>query len=421
MLRTLIGKLSLGVALFLVLLAIITVTTIQLTITNVTLSNHLIEDTLQFVHRSDLFNMHTARALAETEAFVRNREGGQADEVREQIQAARAQLTTLEAILSHNDHTEAEQGANAALLRRQQQFLAETEQQILSVFEAIAANDEAALAEALEAIEEAEDQFAAIEMETTALLDQEAAESIDTMAIQNQQGLIVAPIGFGLLGLVALLTLWLLRQFIVRPIRSLSAAAGAVASGDLSQKVPVTSKDEIGELQASFNQMVSNLAAQRTQVVEQQQALQERASELEHTLEELQASTQERDQLSQSIRELSTPVLPLFNGILVMPLIGVIDTARSTLLMQTLLGATERYKATTVLLDVTGVPLIDTTVARGLLEAAQAIRLLGAQTILCGLRPELAQTITGLGLNLVGLVSQADLQSGLAYAMQRHR
>ncbi|HEU5103370.1 MAG TPA: STAS domain-containing protein, partial [Roseiflexaceae bacterium] len=64
---------------------------------------------------------------------------------------------------------------------------------------------------------------------------------------------------------------------------------------------------------------------------------------------------------------------------------------------------------------------IDTMVARGLLQAAQAIKLLGAQTILVGLRPELAQTITGLGLSLAGIVAQADLETGLAYAMQRHR
>jgi anti-anti-sigma factor len=119
------------------------------------------------------------------------------------------------------------------------------------------------------------------------------------------------------------------------------------------------------------------------------------------------------------MRELSTPVLPILNGIIVMPLIGVIDTQRAALLTETLLFATERHNASMVILDVTGVPLIDTIVARVLLQAAQAIKLLGAQTILVGLRPELAQTITGLGVNLDGLVTRADLQSGLAYAMQK--
>jgi rsbT co-antagonist protein RsbR len=114
-------------------------------------------------------------------------------------------------------------------------------------------------------------------------------------------------------------------------------------------------------------------------------------------------------------------VLPLLQGILVMPLIGTIDTERVTLLIRTILSATERHRARAVILDVTGVPLIDTMVARGLLQAARAISLLGAQTIIVGLRPELAQTMIGMGVDLGGIVAQGDLQSGLAYAMGRGR
>lgn len=156
-------------------------------------------------------------------------------------------------------------------------------------------------------------------------------------------------------------------------------------------------------------------------MTEQRNALEQRAIELQQTLQDLSRSGQEREQLSQNIRDLSTPVLPILNGIIVMPLIGVIDMQRATLLTETLLSATERHNASTVILDVTGVPLIDTMVARALLQAAQAIKLLGAQTIIVGLRPELAQTITGLGVNLVGLVTRADLQDGLTYAMQKSR
>jgi rsbT co-antagonist protein RsbR len=419
--RTLTRKVSLGVALFLTLLILVAVMTVSVTMTNAAVSNHLIEDTLQFVHYSDLFNLHTARALTEAEAFVRTRQSSEEDEAREHLMEARAQLTALSELLSRRDHIEDEQAAHTALLLRQQAILTLSEEHILTVFRAMAANDQAAVDEAFEAIEETEEDFAELETETTALLDQEVALAIDTIAKQNQQGLIIAPIGFGLLGLMALLTLWLLRRFIVRPIEGLSAAANVVASGDFTQAVLVTSADEIGKLQASFNQMVTNLDAQRTQVAEQQHALEQRAIELQQTLGDLSASSREREQLSQSMRELSTPVLPIFKGILVMPLIGVIDTQRAVLLTQALLSATERYHAAMVILDVTGVPLIDTAVARGLLQAAQAIRLLGAQTILVGLRPELAQTIISLGVNLVGLVTRADLQSGLTYAMQKRR
>src|SRR5436190_22953520 len=86
--------------------------------------------------------------------------------------------------------------------------------------------------------------------------------------------------------------------------------------------------------------------------------------------------------------------------------------------MDSLLRSIERHRARIVIMDVTGVPLVDTQVAQTLMQAADAARLLGAKTILVGVRPELAQTIVGLGLNLRGLVTCADLQSGVGYALR---
>jgi rsbT co-antagonist protein RsbR len=103
-----------------------------------------------------------------------------------------------------------------------------------------------------------------------------------------------------------------------------------------------------------------------------------------------------------------------------MPLVGAVSSARASLLIKSLLFAIEQHRADFVIIDVTGVPIIDTQVAKALLQAADAARLLGTRTILAGLRPELAQTIVGLGLDLTGLSAQADLHSGVEYAM-RHR
>jgi rsbT co-antagonist protein RsbR len=119
------------------------------------------------------------------------------------------------------------------------------------------------------------------------------------------------------------------------------------------------------------------------------------------------------------VRDLSSPIIPVLDGILVMPLIGVIDPQRATVLIDTLLRGIEHHRASIVILDVTGVPIIDTQVARTLINAARTVKLLGTKTILVGLRPELAQTIVGLGLDLTELISQADLQSGVKYAMQQ--
>lgn len=105
-----------------------------------------------------------------------------------------------------------------------------------------------------------------------------------------------------------------------------------------------------------------------------------------------------------------------------MPLIGMIDSERAATLTQSLLQAIEQHRARIVLIDVTGVPLIDAQVAAVLLQAAAATKLLGAQPMLVGLRPELAQTIVGLDVDLSLLITYADLQSGIKYALgQQHR
>jgi rsbT co-antagonist protein RsbR len=135
----------------------------------------------------------------------------------------------------------------------------------------------------------------------------------------------------------------------------------------------------------------------------------DRARELEAKLEtiELQA---------RSILDLSTPVIQVWDGILVLPLIGSIDTARAEQILQNLLRAVAARGAAVVILDITGVPMIDTAVANHLLETVKATRLLGAKAILAGVSPSIAQTLVRLGIDLTGIDSRAHLQSALALA-----
>jgi anti-anti-sigma regulatory factor len=123
--------------------------------------------------------------------------------------------------------------------------------------------------------------------------------------------------------------------------------------------------------------------------------------------------------LLETLRELSSPVIPIFEGIIVLPLIGHIDTQRASQILEGLLAGIEHYRARVVLMDVTGVPIVDTSVANHLLQAAQAARLLGAETVLVGVRPEVAQTMVQLGVEPLGLTTRADLQSGVEYAFLR--
>lgn len=144
-----------------------------------------------------------------------------------------------------------------------------------------------------------------------------------------------------------------------------------------------------------------------------------------HDLTERKREAEERARLQERIiqaqaaalAELSTPVIPISDRILVMPLIGAIDSDRARQVLEALLHGIERSRAQVAILDITGVPLVDTQVAKSLIVAAQAVRLLGARVVLTGIRPEVAQTLVGLGVDLGDIVTQSTLQNGIAYAM----
>lgn len=210
-----------------------------------------------------------------------------------------------------------------------------------------------------------------------------------------------------------------------RPILTLTHAATRLGAGTLDQRVQIGQRNEIGVLATVFNGMASSLQQVQVgleeRVAERTAALEQALREQETTLDELRETMRARDLLNATVRELSSPVLPIMDGVLVMPLIGVIDTERAAMIMEAMLEAIAQQRAQIVIIDVTGVPLVDTQVAAALLETATAARLLGTQTILVGLRPELAQTIVGLGVDLSGFITRADLQSGVAYAIAQQR
>ncbi len=121
-------------------------------------------------------------------------------------------------------------------------------------------------------------------------------------------------------------------------------------------------------------------------------------------------------ELEDVMAELSAPIVPVHHGILVMPLIGSIDSRRAALILETLLDNITRLKAEVVILDITGVPVVDTRVASYLIQATQAVRLLGSEIILTGISPTIAQTIVQLGIGF-GAMTRADLAAGLEYAL----
>ncbi len=120
-----------------------------------------------------------------------------------------------------------------------------------------------------------------------------------------------------------------------------------------------------------------------------------------------------------AIEELSTPLIPIADEILVMPLIGMMDSNRAQQVMHSLLSGLAASRGKFAILDITGVPVVDTAVANAILRAAHAARLLGTEVILTGIRPEVAQTLVNIEANLANLTTCGTLQAGIAYALAR--
>ena len=121
----------------------------------------------------------------------------------------------------------------------------------------------------------------------------------------------------------------------------------------------------------------------------------------------------------QELLELSTPVVKLWDGVLAVPMIGTLDSGRTQLVMETLLQRIVETGSALAIIDITGVPTVDTLVAQHLLKTVTAIRLMGADAIISGIRPQIAQTIVHLGIDLEGITTKATLADALALAMRR--
>jgi PAS domain S-box-containing protein len=160
-----------------------------------------------------------------------------------------------------------------------------------------------------------------------------------------------------------------------------------------------------------------------------EEALQKAYKEVEKRVEErtaeLTREVAERERLQQEVieaqkralQELSTPVIPVTENIIVMPLIGSIDTMRARDITRALLGGVRRHQAKVVILDITGVPIVDSGVASHLNKTIQAARLKGARTIVTGISEAVAETVVDLGIDWVSIETLPDLQTGLRAAL----
>jgi len=195
---------------------------------------------------------------------------------------------------------------------------------------------------------------------------------------------------------------------------SSSRAAQGSSSGETSRFVLAAKKPLFDRLQTAFSKDAAGLAENLWWV----SLLVDRAAQ--YTVDAYQRTREEIiNRQQQELLELSTPVVKLWDGVLAVPMIGTLDSARTQLVMETLLQRIVETGSELAIVDITGVPTVDTLVAQHLLKTVTAIRLMGADCIISGIRPQIAQTIVHLGIDLQGITTKATLADALSLALKQ--
>jgi len=252
----------------------------------------------------------------------------------------------------------------------------------------------------------------------------------------HMQRLAVIVLGIMLLAiLMAYVISRLFQRLITAPILHLDHVAREVSEKqDYSLRATRQNDDEVGELIEVFNDMLAQIEQQddalRSSQADLEARVDERTRELEEAREQLERRVEERtadltsasEELAEQgrmILEMSTPVIRLWEGVLLLPLIGTFDEERAGQMIGALLEAVTETGSQVAVLDVTGVPEIDTAVARHIIRAVDAARILGAQVIVTGFSPEAAQTLGQLGVDFTTLHTRGSLKAGVREAFRK--
>ena len=182
-------------------------------------------------------------------------------------------------------------------------------------------------------------------------------------------------------------------------------ALSDVAAGDYSVRVTTEHPDDhpFGALVSGMNEMLSVLEEAHDRSQRYQKELEDKLSTIEKQRE--------------AIRELSTPVMQVWDGIVCLPVVGALDSARSTEMTDALLNAVVQHKARYAIIDITGIEIMDTQTADHFMRMAKAVSLLGAECVLSGINPNIAQTLVHLDVAFDGILSHRNLRDALRYCV----
>mgnify|MGYP003609495734 CR=1 FL=1 len=187
----------------------------------------------------------------------------------------------------------------------------------------------------------------------------------------------------------------------------------SVAAGDLDLRIESEYEDDLTGIEEAINLLIDDLTHELKKSIRLKQ-------EMEEKLLKIQEQQKTILQQQEDLMELSSPVSKVWENILILPVIGTLDSQRTQVMMENLLQKIVATGCTTAILDITGVPTVDTQVANHLLKTVTAARLLGAECIVSGISPAIAQTIVHLGINLSNIRTKATLQDAMIYALRKN-
>ncbi|MFW9597955.1 MAG: STAS domain-containing protein [Paludibacter sp.] len=196
-------------------------------------------------------------------------------------------------------------------------------------------------------------------------------------------------------------------------INHIEDVLSSIAAGNLDLRIESDIEDDFSGVEQAINLLIEDLTHELRKSNQMK-------AEMEDKLRKIQEQQKTILQQQEDLMELSSPVSKVWENILILPVIGTLDSQRTQIMMENLLQKIVSTGCTTAILDITGVPTVDTQVANHLLKTVTAARLLGAECIVSGISPAIAQTIVHLGISLTNILTKATLQDAMIYALRKN-
>jgi rsbT co-antagonist protein RsbR len=196
-------------------------------------------------------------------------------------------------------------------------------------------------------------------------------------------------------------------------IDNIENVLSSVAAGELDLRIISEVEDDLTGIEQAINLLIDDLTHELKKSLRMKEELEEKLTKIQD-----QQKTIMKQQ--EDLMELSSPVSKVWENILILPVIGTLDSQRTQIMMENLLNKIVSTGCTIAILDITGVPTVDTQVANHLLKTVTAARLMGAECIVSGISPAIAQTIVHLGINLSNILTKATLQDAMLTALRKN-